>query len=104
MSIKAIGSAALNLPLVSRLSSLIGRINNAVCKNEEAASEAQLTAMTVGAGTVFGLFGRCAVMLALGRFSGSSLLFWGLIGAAAGTAISAYTLYSFYAKFKTREV
>jgi hypothetical protein len=103
MTIKSITNAALNLPIIDLISSLIQRTNRVIQKNDDAKQEAQMVAMTVTAGTGFGLFGRAVVMLATRSFSFPSLLFYALIGGTAGILANGYTIYSFFSKLKIRE-
>ncbi len=103
MSIKGFGSAVLSLPVVSQISSLIGRSYNVIQKNQEAADEAQLIAIIATAGTFFGLLGKGVLMLSTAQFSMPALLAYGLIGMAAGTVASSTVIYSFFSKMKDRE-
>ena len=103
MSIKSISSAALSLPIISCISSLIRRSYNVIQKNEQAADEAKGVAITATAGTIFGLFGSSVFMLATARFSIPSLLLYALIGLGAGTAVSSTVIYSFFSDLKKRE-
>jgi hypothetical protein len=103
MTIKAVTDGILNLPVVFQISSLIGRINNVVRKNQDAADEAQTVAMLATAGTAFGLLTKSVLMLNSSSFSGRGLFLFGLLGCAAGTVAASSVIYSFFSKMKNRE-
>ncbi|HEX4840043.1 MAG TPA: hypothetical protein VFU89_06340 [Rhabdochlamydiaceae bacterium] len=99
----SICSRLANLPIISHISSFCERVSNITKKDENAAREVQAAGVLIGAGTVFGLFGRCTIMLALGSFSIPSLLFWGAVGATAGALVSSPIVHSFLSAMTTRE-
>jgi len=99
----SICSKLANLPIISHISSFYGRVNNIAKKDENAAREIQGAGVLVGAGAVFGLLGRCTIMLALGSFSVPSLLFWGVVGATSGTLVSSPIVFSFLSSMTQRE-
>lgn len=103
MSMQAIGSAVLNLPIISHVSSLIGRSYRVIRKDQVAAQEAISIGILSLTGVIFTSAVKSAMMASSGRFSALGLGLYALGGLGIGTAVSGFLIYSFFSNLKKRE-